>query len=234
MYTEELEQKLTQLIEQPFDVVLERIEKQDILGKDHIEVAVRYLVNLHRRVPKGRERSVEAFGPVLEQVEAATAARFEALAQVSQQDRELVDNNKERVFEYFSKLRGQDKEWLWHDTIMAESLPQLTHALNSMAWECFEVPEGRQLLIGDSPVLFPEEIGLAHPQAEVVFPVSSTMALASAHRLGRVFSYRKLSVQQVRAINQLTVVRAQRWVFFRSAEAWIVPFCNKARGGVTT
>lgn len=227
MYPEELEQKLTQAIEQPFDEVLERLEAHEALEVHHIGLVVRYLVNLHRRVPKGRARSVAAAGPVLEQVEAATTARFEALARISPADRELVENNKGRVLEYFERLRGQDNEWLWHDTLMPESLPHLTAALHSMTWECFEVPEGMQLFIGDSPVLLPEEIGLVHHEAEVIFPVSATMALVCTHRPSSAFAYRKLNVQQVRAINRMTVFRAQRWIFFRAFENWIVPFCDR-------
>src|SRR4051812_12008884 len=69
MYTDDLEGRLNNEIEQPFNAVLDHLGQQLVLRPHDIEPLCRYVVALHRRVPLGRERSRRAFPDVSERVE---------------------------------------------------------------------------------------------------------------------------------------------------------------------
>ena len=223
MYTDELEERLNNDIEQPFNALLDRVDDAPFLDGQDVEIASRYVVAKYRRVPRGRARSLSAFPDVADQVEREHLKRIDQLEPLASVGPELGHRARANIARVFEKLRAEDTTWLWHKTLHPEMFPRLISALQQMSWAVWTTPPGMQLLIGDSPVIFDESRGLAHEHAEVVFPIRSDKVLVASWRPAPPIHKRRLTVQQMRRVNALTAMKAQRWVFFKREENWIVP-----------
>ena len=222
MYTEELEGKLNDEIEQPFNAVLDRLEcGKDLIAQD-TDVLSRYVLTMYRRVPKGRDRSREALPGVSQQVERANLAQLDEMERQGE-DPDLVQRARQNVSQIHARLR-EDPTRLWHDTLQPEIFPRVFGALRQMSWTLWKAAPGRQLLIGDNPVLFDEARGIGHARGEVLFPIRSDALLVASWQVS---GQRQLTVQQTRLVNARSVAGAQRWVFFERHESWIVPFARK-------
>ncbi len=227
MYLESLESRLNNEIEQPFNAVLDRIVTRSSIASENIDAIARYVLTMHRRVPKGRARSTAAVPNVMAQVQSRTLADIDRLEQLEPSASALADRGRVNVQEIFKRLQGQDPEWLWHDTLLPEKFPTAIRVLSAMTWECWQAPSGKQLLIGDSPILFDESAGIGRPKAELIFPIRSDAALVATWRVGPQWQYRNLTAQQARQINLRTVQSADRWIFAERNEDWIAGLCRK-------
>lgn len=229
MYQESLESRLNNEIEQPFNAVLDRIAARSSITSENIEAIARYVLTMHRRVPKGRARSTAAVPDVMADVQSRTLADIDRLEQLDPSASALADRGRANVQEIFRRLQSQDTEWLWHDTLLPEKLPNAVRVLSAMTWECWQTPVGKQLIIGDSPILFDESTGIGHQQAELIFPIRSDAALVATWRTGPRWQHRSLTAQQARQINLRTAHSADRWIFAKRNEDWIATLCRKSR-----
>lgn len=227
MYSSELEVRLNNEYEQPFNVILDRLEAGGEIGAQDIEAIARYAMTMLRRVPAGRARSEKALPDVAVAVEREQLRQIHMLEQLVPDESDLAEKGRANISKVMERIRAQDIDWLWHRTILPENFPRLTAALQRMTWERWQAPAGRQLLIGDSPVLFNEYLGLRDAKAELILPVRSDTALIATWRPGPQGQLRKLSVQQTRLLNARVVARADRWIFFERHEDWVVPFVCK-------
>ena len=226
MYLEELESRLNNEIEQPFNAVLECIAAGGVIEPSHIEAIARYVLTMYRRVPKGRTRSTAAAHDVMATVQKRTLADIDRLEQLDPGASALADQGRANVSEIFTRLRSQDTEWLWQETLLPERLPNAVRVLSGMTWECWHAPGGKQLIIGDSPILFDESSGIGQPRAELIFPIRSDAALVATWRIGPRWQHRKLTAQQSKAINLRTAQSADRWVFAQRNEQWVMALCG--------
>jgi len=227
MYSAELEERLNNEIEQPFNLILDRLEGGGAIGAHDIEAIARYALTMYRRVPAGRARSEAAMPDVAAKVEHEQLRRVDMLEQLVPSELDVAAKDRANISEIFARIKAENTDWLWHNTLLPEKLPRLTAVLQQMTWEHWQAPLGRQLLIGDSPVLFNEFLGLADERAELILPIRSDTALVATWRPGRQGQLRKLNVQQTRLINGRVAARADRWVFFERYESWVVPFVRK-------
>lgn len=223
MYSQELEDRLNNEIEQPFNAILERMDQGAGIQAADVKTIAAYVLSMYRRVPTARARSRQAIPDVIGQVEQATLQRIDLLEQLEPSERELAEKGRENIAQIFSKIRAEDQDWLWQGTLMPEMLPRVRALLEQMTWQRWRIPPGRQLLIGDSPLLFDEAKGLANQDAEMIFPLRSDTALVATWRRGPQGEERAMTVQQTRMINSRTIARADRWVFSQRNEPWILP-----------
>lgn len=227
MYSAQLEDRLNNEIEQPFNSILDRIDVGGTIDVHDIEVISRYVLTMFRRVPAGRARSVAAVPNVTAQLEREQLKRLDMLRQLVPDEHDLAEKGQANITKIFSKIRAEKPEWLWHSTVLPENMPRLTALLKQMTWEHWQAPPDQQFLTCDHPVLFNESKGLADKRAELIFPIRGDAALVASWRPGMQGQFRKISIQQIRQANSMVAMLADRWVFFGKQESWVVPFVRK-------
>lgn len=231
MYSEELEDRLNNEIEQPFNAILERIDAGGTFEPRDVEAMARYVVTMYRRVPAGRSRSKDAVPNVANEVERAHLNQINMLEQLSPADHEIATAGRVNIAKIFERIRSENTDWLWHSTLLPEKLPNVTALLQQMTWEQWQAPHDRQILIGDSPVLFDESMGLKDMRARIILPIRSDTALVASWRASQPnrSPHRAMDAQQVRGINARVVQGAGRWVLFQRNESWVAPFVRRRR-----
>jgi hypothetical protein len=227
MYSQEIEDRLGNEIEQPFNAVLDRIDDGESIGAQDTAAIARYALAMYRRVPAGRSRSKLAVPEVAAQVERDHLQRIDLLEQLSPGEHGLAESGRANVSAIFKKIRSENTDWLWQRTLLPESMPRAAAALQRMTWELWRVPRGHQLLIGDTPLIFDDAIGIANERAELILPVRSDTALVATWRFSHQGRKREFSMQQMRHINSQIATRAGRWIFFQRNEGWVLPFVRK-------
>lgn len=227
MYTEEIEERLNNEVEQPFNAILDRLDAGGNIELEDSEKIANYVLATFRRVPVGRSRTFSVVPEVTEQVEREQYARIDLLERIDPSAQELAEKGRENVAEIFARIRGGNKDWLWHSTLMPEKFSNLTTLLKKMSWNYRRAPLGRQILIGDNPVLFDESMGLINERATLTVPIRYDGVLVGSWLKASQRMCKILSPQQVRFINYMIVARSNRWVFCRENEEWVAPFVRK-------
>jgi hypothetical protein len=226
-----VEKRLNLEVEIPFNNLLESLGSRITLDLQERQAIARYVMTMYRRVPRGRARSAAAVPNVAEVNERAALASIDELERLAPHERDLAEKGRANIKAIFRKIQSQDPTWLWQATLLPDVFSRVITLLSQMSWAYLRAPAERQLLIGDSPVLFDESRGLAHEGAELIFPIGSGAVLVATWRIGERWTRGKLRAQQVNAINAWSVRAAERWIYFRRNERWIEPMC-KARSDV--
>lgn len=229
MYPEPMEVRLGSEFEEPFNAVLARIDAGEELAElDRLAIG-RYVLTMYRRGPGARARARSAIPSV-----AALVARrqFHRLPASEQTTLTSAHSSRlqERAREVEQAIRDEGEDSLWLTTMFPEGLPKVDRALQAMKWAVWRSPPGQQFVIGDCPVVFPEELGLADNRSTVVLPVSDKLALLGSWIAVSASERRTLSKQQVRALNVSQAQQAHRWVFFKKPEPWVLPFLRRQTG----
>ncbi len=176
-YADDVEEWLTEAIEQPANVVLDKIRLRREITLDEKRSLCDYMAVMLTRVPKGRERLMSYFcdakDTVLDRIEARWMKAMNERPDLAEQLKRRLLDLKVRRDEYERMLR-EAVEWrvanppLW---------PQVSAALNTMTWRLLVSDSDSSLITGDNPVFFFESWGLGNPQSEVSFPISRDIAL---------------------------------------------------------
>jgi len=226
MYGSELEQHLANRVEAPAFHAIEKIRAGDLLSTQDREALARYVINLWKRVPKGRDRVVARLPEVAESVRKNLHSALHQLALTNPEEATKVGTKREAVNNVIDRYIEETPPDIWQSSLAkgGTGLPEAT--LLGMDWH-FLQSRNSEFLTCDNPVFFFESEGLANPLAELTLPISSNVCLW-AHKLGakRPYFY-EAKPAAIKAINRRTAYNASRFVFSSRQESWILPFARK-------
>lgn len=231
MYSEEVETALNEKVEIPSHSVFERILARHSLSDADRSALAKYIVVMWKRVPTGRRRSLNLLPSVADTVQSQIAAEFEELRKVDPSPPKL-DDYIQRANEYIEKVKESPPVSLWYDSINLTEQGPVETALLSMNW-IFLHSERLQYLTSDNPVFVTEAEGLLSPNAEFTFPISDSIALWGTRQSQRNGSHVTALAGAVKQINRRTAANADRFVFSRHNEDWIMPFITKGKWELT-
>lgn len=226
MYGSELEQQLANQVEAPAIPAIEKIRAGEVLNTQDREALAKYVINLWKRVPKGRDRAVARLPEVAESVRKDLHAALDQLALTDPKEAMKVGAKKEAVNNVIDRYIEQRPPDIWQGSLAkgGTGLPEAT--LLGMNWH-FLQSRSFEFLTCDNPVFFFEGEGMANPQAELTLPISSNVCLW-AHKLGAKPPYfYEAKPAAIRAINRRAAYNASRFVFSSRQEPWILPFAQK-------
>ena len=229
-YPETLEIGLNKHIEDPFNrQVLAKLERGETLLPPDMPVLVEYLLTMYRRVPAGRERVAQNIGPVAQDIAMEFEEGLQLLAAADPSRNEQIEDWRKRAAAAIEQAMVQPHV-IWHDTVLRDDVMSEAAEISlRMSWDCLTVPHGKQMLMGDNPVVRSPD-GLRSPTAWVLMPISSTLALCGTWRPGPAFAFRRISSAQVKFINERIAAQATRFVYFQRHEPWVTPLIERARG----
>lgn len=227
MYPQELEDRLNEEYEQPFNAVLDRLDAGGQIAPEDVEAIAHYVLTLYRRVPQGRNLSREKAPEHLEVLKREWDAKLDQQLLDAPGEAEHIAQLRQVIYAQSAEILSGVDGHLWHKSITPETLPRLTAALKLMNWGVFHVPEGHSLFAGDNPVLYPEMQGIADPESEIALPLRSDIALVGTWKGIRSRTRLELTKDSVKLINRYQVETADRWVFFKDFEPWMDRFLRK-------
>ncbi|VTY38369.1 Uncharacterised protein [Xylophilus ampelinus] len=115
----EYEARLQQDVEQPANIVLERLRSQGgPIDRAEVPALARYVITAIRRVPQGRERALASVPQVTAETLQELRDELDRWARQELWNGTQVDDARRRVDAAFDTVLGQSGEWLWRSTLM--------------------------------------------------------------------------------------------------------------------
>jgi hypothetical protein len=226
MYSERVETDLNTVVEGPTHHIFDKINKRLPLTHEDRCALAKYITVMWRRVPAGRQRALNLMPGVADEVESELMDEFDACAKADSTLQGRVDALKAEAAVAFAGLKESPPARIWYESFNLHEVGEGEASLLSMRW-VFLCSDDRQFLLSDDPVFFFAHQGIGHPESELTFPISSSVALWATRLPGPEMSYVRASANGVKQINRRTAYNSDRFVFSRTNEAWIKPFAMK-------
>ena len=228
-YSEEVEQFLANLVEGPCNAMLRRIrEDLQFSVEDKTEFS-RYILAMIRRVPRHRARLYQEVFP---DAVASTVSEWRTMLQ------SLMDEGRIDSVAYSHRMAEIDRiEEQWKRSLPEELRPEnqrpqvsreVVDFLASMHWT-FVVAEGSSMfLTSDNPVFYTEGIGMGKRESELLFPLSTRVALwVTRIPISDDCAFYHARQFLVREANKRTVRNATRYVMYHEDAKWVKEILSK-------
>lgn len=212
---------ITENVERPAQATLDKIRSHAI-AFDYRErwALAMYMVMMARRVKNEREKALAQSPITIEEFKQDFAERVENFIREQPGDeneirRAALDRT---VFsdEYFSNLAQQ----VWARSLRPDYSIDVVQTVASMSWIFFVANGERKFLTTDHP-LVRTRTGIKPPDGEILFPVSSEIALWGTWQYeGNIY----MNVEQslVDDVNRWLVSEMRQYAFYPSKEEWVV------------
>lgn len=219
-------------LEKPADAVFNRIRNlQPIFASDR-EILVAYMVMMMKRVPARKGVINEQFPPVLEeQWRKITAEIEQEYIRTDPTDESAIKliaakfKACQRIIEEY-RQNGMPPEMALK-TMVDGPMPRVMDAIGSMIWQFVVAPDNGGFVTGDNPVhTFKGGVGLNKPYSEIVFPISSRVALLGTFR-DVATGFFPASDQLLKEINRRVVANSTTYVYSSRKEPWIIKVMDK-------
>jgi hypothetical protein len=224
-------------LEKPSDAVFDAIRARKQISREQKEVLTAYIALMMRRVPARREAAKATFRDVVDEFEnrelPEILAFIDALIESTDAgDAKRLNALQEQRAIALKRIEAMKRDGLPRemelDTIVKADMPRVRQAISSMQWQFFEAPLGCFFITSDKPVhTFAGGVGLRQPYSELVFPISSEVALvASPHGVRE--GYVAASSQQVKEIARRVIAQARERVYACRAQGWVLTVMAKS------
>lgn len=228
-YPEEVEQFLANLVEEPSNRMLCRIREDLLFSVEDKNEFARYILAMIRRVPRHRER---LYQEVLPDALENTLSDWRATIQSFMDDGQLDGVTYSRRMSEIDRIEEEWKQDLPEDLMPENQPPQISREvvdfLASMHWT-FVIAEGSSMfLTSDNPVFYTEGIGMGKPESELMFPLSTRVALwVKRLPISEDCAFRHARQFLVREANKRTVRNATRFVMYHEDAEWVRKLTKK-------
>lgn len=232
LYTEELESRLNNEVEQPAAEVFHKIALRQAISRADKETLSLYMAMAWKRVPAARARVNAALPGATEEVIDELVNEVGVLAgrgaiDTNRYARLLVDLERAR-----ESLLNDPPPEAWHYTIDIEQSRRNAEVVAGMRWALL-MDTSASVVTCDNPVYFFPWAGVARPESELVFPINASTVLFANHEGFKDCSYLKGSPMALKEFNRRLIHNAERHVFAPSAHEWVSKLMVK-NVGVTT
>ncbi|MEK6407664.1 MAG: DUF4238 domain-containing protein [Acidobacteriota bacterium] len=225
-------------IEHKYDRTFDKLRNREMITAQEKEDFATYLAMMIRRVPAGRASTRELWPGVVQDFQ--TNKLPELLSRVDKLI-DMADPADIKRLEHLHKQReiavpileeyrqnGMPRA-IELETLVGSEMTRVRAAITTMRWQFFEVPGGKFLLTSDNPVhLFRGGVGLRMPYSELVFPISSALALVASHHDVRE-GFVAANGQAVNEINRRVVSQSMEYAYGSSAASWALMLLTKTR-----
>lgn len=229
MYGDELERSLANHVEAPAIPAIEKIRRGDGLSVRDREALSRYIINLWKRVPKGRDRVAARIPEVAESVRKDLHDVIERISLSEPEGLLKGEARKARVDSVIDSCIDAPSPDIWRSVLAKPGSGLPESALLDMNWNFLQAKGKDFFLTCDNPVFFFESEGVGSPQSEVTLPLSSSVCLWAHRHSPRLPQFYEARRVVVKAINRRIAFNASRFVFSERREAWILPFSQKGK-----
>jgi len=230
-YPEEVDQFLANLIEDPCNKMLRRIREELLFSVEDKNEFSQYILAMIRRVPRHRER---LYHEVLPDALEDTVFKWRATIQSLMDEGRLDSATYSRRMSEIDRIEEEWKQDLPEEMKPENQPPQISpRVVNSLAlmhWT-FVIAEGpSKFLTSDNPVFYTEGIGMGKPESELMFPLSTRLALwVKRIPISEDCAFHHARQFLVREANKRTVHNATRFVMYYEDAEWVRKLTKKRK-----
>jgi Protein of unknown function (DUF4238) len=227
-YSEDVETKLNQLVEMPANEALDRIRTgAGIDAKDREHLAL-YIATMITRVPRSRNRAAAAMPQVL----AETVNEVKALISQAKSTGDLDPSIAARRLAEADAAEDRFKESpppQIEELIVAPwPTADMVQRVWEMTWRFVWTDGPSYFLTSDNPAFFFDGFGLGRSEAELTFPLSSTLALHGSWvptaKIGIIPAPQDL----VKEFNRRLACGSTRFIYYRERKDWIASLAKRS------
>jgi hypothetical protein len=219
-FTQEVEDRLNELVETPGHRALQRLRGGDLIDAENAEDLIRYVAVMMTRVPKRRHHARSLVPGVIEQVTTRIRAEFIRIANPATDSR--VAALLRQVDAVEEKLRAQLPTDVKDQIDSPWPSEQILAAIHSMCWRIVLVPSESPLITSDNPAFYFSAFGIGSPESELTFPIAPNLALLGSRqgRSGETFLLREKRPMS-KEVNRRIAVGAHRFIFASHPFRWV-------------
>jgi hypothetical protein len=220
-YSAEVEQQLTEFVENPANRVLDKLRDQKSIDDIERFYLAFYIATMFKRVPKARARAYSILASTLEKTIAEVKIEIQERAR-STQNKELVDHRIAEIEKAELSLRKRTPDVIVEQIRLPWASKKMIRLVFAMSWCIVRSTGPNYFITSDNPAYFFEAFGLGKPESELTFPIATDLALfASWQGLQNSTSYFEARQRLVREANKRLAGGAERFVFYHQREAWV-------------
>ena len=228
-YTQEVEDWLSQKIEGPANVVMEKLLNDEVIsGRERTDFA-QYVACMFMRVPEKRERIRDSMPAAMEKTRAQLPEHLRRLAQEEGGTEAEIEEILAQIGPVTDKLMANPPKDLL-DFIDDPTPPEeIVEAIARMNWMMAKAPPSLFFITNDNPGFFYPDATLKDPESEVFLPLSRRFAFHACYeqRRGRLGSVANIPKPAVVEFNRRTARRATRHCFAHEKADWILRLMRK-------
>jgi hypothetical protein len=225
-WPKEIEEYLEKKIETPANRVLDKIQNRQILTNAEKDVLSAYIITMMERVPEGLKRTKEIFPKVREEVFEGLEKSILKLIEENPSKKEILQQRLKELPYYKTKYENEFPQEIWYRSISANTFPRTRLVLPTMTWRFLTSDKKQPFLTNDNPVFYFKSLGIARPNSEITFPISSEIALwATWDNVKECFLLAKEPI--VQEINRRTASNTTRFAYYSMEANWVTNLINK-------
>jgi len=227
-YADDIEVALNEHIEKPANAVLDRLRQGGTLiltQAERVALTV-YIVTMLKRVPHFRDVAYGKAPQILTDTVRELKQYIETLGRAGKLDPKMVERRLAEADVAEDKYRKQVPANVVN--IIENPLPSESH-LNlvfSMEWRFLLSNGPRYFVASDNPAYFFSAFGLSTDRAELVFPLSSVLALHCSWQPNTNPGLRQAEHLLVNEFNNRVASGATRFIFYRGSSDWVTEAGN--------
>jgi hypothetical protein len=222
-YLPETEESLAREVESPANVVMRKLIDNQLLDAAERFRLTFYLGTMLKRVPFRRRRAMEMYPNVLNDTISRVRQQITELARsLPDIDPELVTRRLSEVEAARTKFQNEPPVEIIQQ--MREPWPSegMLDAIHAMTWRVLISTGPQYFITTDNPAFFFGAYGLATPEAELCFPLSTTHALHGCwQRVGADLVFLQARQQFVKEINRRLAGATERLAFYHERAPWL-------------
>lgn len=226
-YSPAVETYLHQEIELPANRVITKIRNQEAIDSDDKVKLATYMVVMLKRVPQSKIRMNEMAPGIAQKLENEWDELISELIAEDPAQKEYLERRRIELKASLEEYSENPPKDFWLSLIPPEKTPNSISVLHQMAWHFLVYNVSPVFLTCDNPVFYFPWMGIARPESEVTFPISSNVVLWATWRQELDGSYTEIPRKVIREINRRTALNATRFVYHAEDEAWIPKFISK-------
>jgi hypothetical protein len=220
-YSREVEDLLAKQIEHPAHAAIELLragQQIDARGRAHLAL---YIATMLKRGPKHRRDGLTLVPAVLDDTVRNFKAAIEAVGKAQSVGQALIDAKLAEADTVKEKLSRQPPPEVIEQLRIPWPQAEMVEAIFNMTWRLVTTGGPSYFLTSDNPAHFFESVGLSSPVAELVLPVSSTLAIHASYQPGPDGIIVPGDREIVREFNRRVASGAVRFIFYRERADWL-------------
>jgi len=211
--TDSVETFLANSVEGPANPIIDKVRNIQPINKQEKSVLAKYMAYMLSRVPRYRERIKEKIPQFLEELKARTEIEIKK-SNISQDSQNRILQTIERELSAaLPNLPDGLKHPILHEDIF--------EILNDMNWLLLSRENSPYFLTCDNPFLFTERRGLLDSEAEIIFPISKSVALLATRNHNKDIDYMPVEESFVQQVNKYVALNATRYVYYCEDVVWV-------------
>lgn len=225
-YSPETEAALARDVEIPGNRAIERLlQGQQLNPSERINLSY-YIGTMLMRGPRRRRRAREMYPRIL--AETISEIRTEITEMAPAKDSAWSDRHLAEVDAVERKFATDPPTKVVAQIREPWPYKSMVDAIGHMAWRVFKSPGPYYFITTDSPVFFSTDYGLARPESELCFPLSTTQAVYGCWQ-GEPYGLTFINAPQrlVKEVNRHLASQAERLAFCHEKAPWLPQILSK-------